>query len=266
MFDLTAAVIYGIVQGITEFMPISSSGHLAILPRYLSIEDPGVAFDLAMHVGTALSIIVYFNSDIRRLLGEAYYLLCNRGAKPKESYFLINIIAATAVSFLVIVLLKSFALAHGRDHQLIAVNLAAFGVVMLIADLFFPQNKDKSMDAKQIGGAVLIGAAQALAIFPGVSRAGITLTAGRFLGLTRLQAARFSFLLSLPVIIVGFIYKLPEITADTSNFDLMHCSVGMAASFVVGVLAIHFLLGIIGRVGLGVFCIYRIILAALLWF
>ena len=235
---------YGLIQGLTEFFPVSSSGHLALLPHFLNISDPGVLFDLSMHGGTVLAVIIYFRKDFGELL-----------RKPTSPY-LMHLGAATVTTFGLVLLIKQTASDYGRMPWLIAVNLVVFGIVLFVADKF--SRRDRELSYKS---AVLIGLLQAIAVFPGVSRSGATLLMGRFMGLPRESAARFSFLLSVPVIIGGILFKLPRFFEENLAFELTSCLLGVAISFVVGLCAIHFFLRIFVRTGIGIFCLYRIALA-----
>jgi undecaprenyl-diphosphatase len=263
--DYIAALWYGIIQGLTEFLPVSSSGHLAILPHFLKIEDPGVLFDLSMHIGTALSIIVYFRAEVKELIWESISLIKMRREHGPERSYAINMIVATGSTFVLALIIKSAAESFGRQPQLIAFNLFLFGILMFIADYFCQQSEDGQMNKINIKASVAIGLFQALALFPGVSRSGSTLTISRFLRLSRKEAARFSFLLSLPIIFAGFILKLPDFFKEGLKFDVMACFFGGGISFIVGIITIHFFLKVIKQIGLGVFAFYRLILAGMIY-
>ncbi len=260
--DWSSATIYGILQGLTEFLPVSSSGHLALLPHVLSIKDPGVVFDLAMHVGTAFSIIIYFFKDIKELLRALIALI--KGRPEAKSYYALNMVVATIVTFILVLLLKGLAKEFGRTPQMIAFNLALFGLLMFLTDVFFKDHDRPQMNEWQKGKVIFIGLFQALAIFPGVSRSGSTLTISRALGLGREEATRFSFLLSLPIILAGFLYKLPVLIEGGEPFSLSMCFMGIGVSFVVGLVTIHYFLKFIKRMGLWLFSLYRLILAGLI--
>lgn len=265
--DFLSAFYYGIIQGLTEFLPVSSSGHLALLPKFLKITDPGVVFDLAMHLGTAFSIIMYFYKDIKIILQESVSLLNKNHIKTDKSYFTLNLLIATVVTFVLVMIGKKFAFEYGRQVNLIAANLFIFGILMWVFDsrgiLSDSQHMSQKVDFKR---ASLIGFFQSIAIFPGVSRSGSTLTISRALGLSREESTRFSFLLSLPIIIGGFVFKLPELFGEEIQFDLIICLFGIVISFLVGLFTIHFFLIFIKRMGLWIFAIYRILLAILLIF
>lgn len=254
-------VIYGLIQGLSEFLPISSSGHLALLPYFLKIEDPGVLFDLSMHLGTALSILIYFRKKILSLVCELNNFL--RG--KREKFEAINMVISTFSSFVLILFIKDFAIGFGRSPMIIAFNLFLFGLIMWLFDKLISKNNDSLMKSFKPLYAILIGLAQSLAVFPGVSRSGITLTAARALGLSRKAGTEYSFLLALPIIIAGFIYKLPEFFNGDANFDFMICFCGMIVSFLTGIMTIHYFLKFISQMGLFIFFIYRAILALLIY-
>lgn len=257
-----AAITYGLIQGLTEFLPVSSSGHLALLPHFLDIKDPGVFFDLAMHVGTALSILLYFQKEVRHLISQLFSIIGNP-KRINEKAFVVNMGLATITTILFVFALKGFAKSYGRNPTMIGVNLILFGALMIFADKFFEDKETGIMNSLQIKKATAIGFFQALAIFPGVSRSGSTLTISRFLKLGREEATRFSFLLSLPLIFGGFLYKLPE--ASMESFDLTACLIGVVVSFVTGLVTIHFFLKFIKKIGLFAFGIYRFILAIIIF-
>lgn len=263
--DYYSSIVYGIIQGLTEFLPVSSSGHLAILPIAMKLDDPGVVFDLAMHVGTSLAVLLYFFGDIKILLFE-FIGLFSKKYRGRRSYVM-NLLLSTICTFVVVLLIKDIASKYGRALLPIAINLVVFGILMWICDFFRKKNFPEMMkNSFRPGRAVMIGIFQALAVFPGVSRSGITITISRLMGLSRVESSRYSFILSLPLIWAGFFYKLPEIVGEKLVFSFPVCMLGIFISFVVGLFAIHFFMGIISRIGLGVFAVYRIILAVVLYF
>jgi undecaprenyl-diphosphatase len=263
--DYLSATIYGVVQGLAEFLPISSSGHLALLPGALGISDPGVAFDLAMHVGTAMAVMIYFRQEVMALLISTFKLLRPGAPKDASSFFALNLIIATLTTIVIALGIKDIAASWGRGVEIIAINLLLFAILMSFADLFSPIKAitgKGAMESKLMWRhALLIGLFQGMAVFPGVSRSGATLTISRFLGLTRKESTRFSFVLSLPIIIGGFITKLPELMADGSKFNLYPALFGVGVSLVVGLLTIIFFLKFIERLGLIPFALYRVFLA-----
>ena len=260
--EFMVSFIYGLIQGITEFVPVSSSGHLAILPHLLHMEDPGVIFDLSMHVGTALAVIVYFKSDVSHLIISVIYFILRK--KMSEGYhnYTCNFLVATISTFIVVISIQSIALKYGRSDLFIGINLAVFGVLMYLADRYAPtKNRGQLFKEINIYDSILIGISQGLAIFPGVSRSGITLTMARFRGHKRHEAASFSFLLSLPIILGGFMIKSPQLFVVDRSFNLLTCFLGALFAFFFGLLGIHLFFKIIKNMGLGIFAVYRVALA-----
>lgn len=253
------AVVYGVIQGLSEFLPISSSGHLALLPYIMKIDDPGVVFDLMMHLGTALAIIFYFWKDIKG------YLNINGPSR----WFVRNFTFSTFISILAIFALMPIA-KHARSAQLIVFNLSFFGGILWLAD-WINSRKASLLDSPmysslQLQLAGLIGLAQALAIFPGVSRSGITLTAALLLGMRRKDAGQFSFLLSLPIIFAGIIKEIPDLIKNQDNSSLLILLTGVGTSFVVGLLTVHFFMSVISTIKLKYFAFYRWLIALIMIF
>ena len=253
LFD---AFFYGFIQGITEFFPISSSGHLVLLPHLLNLKDPGVAFDLFMHLGTALAVLIYFKKEISSLFQALvnFFLRKDHPSMPLLKNFFFSTLATLAV----ILLIQGWAQDYGRLLQVVAFNFIFFGVLMFVADHFLPTSF--KLERRH---ACFIGLAQALAIFPGVSRSGITLTMARFLKISRQESTRYSFLLSLPLIFAGILKEIVEIFFSSQKAPLVDFTMAFFAigvSFGIGILSIHFFLKLIQRWGLGFFALYRIAL------
>lgn len=269
--DIVTALIYGIIQGFSEFLPVSSSGHLALLPFFMELKDPGVVFDLCMHIGTALAVVIYFRVQIAKLLFELKPALTQFDSQLAEHHFIRNFVLATFISVLFIFCFRPFT-EYGRNPWFIAFNQAFFGILLWVAD--FLQRKNASPERGlgffsrgwQIKDAALIGFAQALAIFPGVSRSGITMSAAFMRGIDRKEAGAFSFLLSLPVIFGGVIFEIPEIkhSLEMGQQSWAILFTGVVTSFVVGFITIHYFMKLIARIHLGWFTAYRVVLAAIL--
>ena len=260
------AIVYGLIQGLSEFLPVSSSGHLALLPYVMNIKDPGVVFDLMMHLGTGVAVMTYFRSDIIRYVKMFSPALVNLKVGGPDRWFVRNFIFATFVSVLAIVLLMPLA-KNARDPWFIVFNLSFFGALLWVADSVNGKKQNllnSPMEFAQWKIAGLIGLAQALAIFPGVSRSGITLTAALLLGLRRKDAGAFSFLLSLPIIFAGILKEIPDLMKTQDSSSALILLTGVATSFVVGLLTIHFFMSLIGRIKLGYFAVYRWVIAALM--
>jgi undecaprenyl-diphosphatase len=233
--DSLQSVALGVVQGLGEFLPISSSAHLVLLPRYMHWPDPGLAFDVALHLGTLLAVLLYFWRDLATFL-KALIQPRNEalaGERQTVGYLLISTIPGA---------LAGLALEHKaetvfRSPALVAWALIGMGALLLLADRMSRGEKTLSQMTWQM--ALLIGAAQGFALIPGVSRSGVTITTALFLGMQRREAARFSFLMSIPIIAGAGILKFKEILLSPDKAVL---GVGLAAAAVSGFFAIWFLL------------------------
>lgn len=262
------AIIYGVIQGLSEFLPVSSSGHLALLPHVIQIQDPGVVFDLMMHLGTALAVATYFRHDIIRYVKVFTPALVDLKKGGEDRLFVRNFIFATFVSVVFIVALIPIS-KLARNPWFIVINLSIFGALLWIADIL-NRKRSSHLEAPMESGmqwklAGLIGLAQALAIFPGVSRSGITLTMALFLGMKRKEAGSFSFLMSLPIIFAGILKEVPDIMKEQNSSQLIVLVAGVVTSFIVGWATIHFFMKLIGRIQLGYFAIYRWAIALLVF-
>jgi undecaprenyl-diphosphatase len=260
--NLLYAIFLGLLQGVTEFLPISSSGHLALVQFFLGIEGGGLTFDVALHLGTLLGVIIYFRRDFSRMftalvkpqvLGEEA-----RRERLLALYICIGTIPAVVAGYL----LKDAVETVFRAPVLIAGLLAGAGLLLLLSDKLGSQQR--SMKTIGIADVAVIGMFQALALMPGVSRSGITMTAGLMRGLNRMSAARFSFLLSAPVILGAGVYNLPAIIRQGSEpGQLGFYLAGFISATVSGYLVIAFLLRFVQSHSFAVFAYYRFILAGL---
>lgn len=255
-----SAIFLGILQGVTEFLPISSSGHLVLAEFYLGIREAGLAFDVFLHLGTLLGVLLYFRRDfflmITALLNPH---VLGEGAVPQRRLFY-YICLGTVPAVVAGYFFKDTAETVFRSPYFVAATLAGAGLLLLAAD----RAGKHLRDMKSIGffDAVLIGVFQAFALMPGVSRSGITMTAGLMLGLNRMSAARFSFLLSVPVIFGAGVYNMPDIIRHGSVPGQMGFYIsGFAAAAVSGYLVIAFLLRFIQTHSFAVFAYYRLLLA-----
>jgi undecaprenyl-diphosphatase len=254
--DILQAGILGLVQGLGEFLPISSSAHLVIVPWLFNWEDQGLTFDIALHIGTLIAVAIYFWKDWLQLITKGV-----TDARSREGRLFWYLVLATIPGAMIGLLLEKKAETSFRNPVLIAIMLIALGIVLYWVD----RKSAKKIEAENISlkTSFLIGLSQALAIIPGVSRSGITMTTGLFLGLTREGAARFSFLLSAPIIFGAAIVKVPHIIANpaviTTNFI-----VGMVVSCVTGIASIGFLLRYVQTKTFLPFAWYRFILGALI--
>ncbi|MFP5459823.1 MAG: undecaprenyl-diphosphate phosphatase [Bacteriovoracia bacterium] len=269
--SILTALLYGIIQGFSEFLPVSSSGHLALLPFLMELKDPGVVFDLCMHLGTGLAVIIYFRKRIVELIRDLVPALMAPRSETPNHHFIRNFILATVTSVAFIFALKDIS-EQARNPWVIAFNQAVFGLVLWWADTVQRRshNAEKSSGffsrALRWQDALIIGAAQSIAIFPGVSRSGITLSAAFLRGIDRAEAGAFSFLLSIPVIFGGVVLEIPEIVQgiQTGEQSLPVMVTGILVSFMVGLATIHFFMTLIARIQLVWFTGYRLVLALIL--
>ncbi len=250
------AAVLGAIQGITEFLPISSSAHLYAVPEMLGWKYEGVAFDVALHWGTLLARLAAFWRD---WLGIAQGVLKATPAGGTARSTLLRLAAASVPAVIAGLLLQDEASAHLRALPLQATMLVVFGVLLWWVDRRRPGGRHAELPGW--GTSLLVGAAQAVALVPGVSRSGITMTAGRAAGLDRVSAARFSFLLATPVTFGAGLLELRHLPHDLPVATL---AAGMATSALVGLLAIRGLLHWLGRAGFGAFCAYRVAFAAVI--
>ncbi len=257
---LEQIVVLAIVQGITEFLPISSSGHLILIPVLTGWTDQGMTTDVMVHVGSLAAIIVYFWRDVLSIL--AGFLDLMRGRWSNRARLAVYITAATVPAIAFGLVLKWLGLLDKiRGVEIVAWNALIFGVLLLVADKM--GSRLKAMEDMTFGPAMIIGLSQALALIPGTSRSGITMSAARFLGFERAEAARFSFLLGIPAITGAGVLTIVEMN---SNGHVMPPGAVTAAifTFFSALAAIAFLMAMVKRMSFTPFVIYRILLAGFL--
>jgi undecaprenyl-diphosphatase len=254
--SITQALVLGLIQGLAEFLPISSSAHLALAPYLFHWKDPGLAFDVALHVGTLVAVLWYFRAQWISLIAAGVRLILNRRASSEEERRVVYLIIATIPGAIAGLALESYAESAFRDPRLIAVVLIVMGLVLWVVDKNAAQ--DRPLETMRWTDALMIGLAQMFAILPGVSRSGSTITAGRGLRFTREGAAVFSFLMSMPIIAAASILKVPHVLkSEGLSAPLL---VGVLASAISGWLAIAVLLRFVVRRSYGVFAAYRVVL------
>jgi undecaprenyl-diphosphatase len=259
--DNLHAVWLALLQGLTEFLPISSSAHLILVPQLLGWTDQGLAFDVAVHVGTLLAVLIYFRDDVIHLLRAWWRSLTRRewSADARLAWFVLLGTVPAAVAGL---LLHDLIEARLRSPLVIALATIGFGILLWVADL--RGRHIRSEQALRVVDVLWIGFAQALALIPGTSRSGITITAALALGLTRTAAARFSFLLSIPVILMAGGYEARTLASQAGPVAWDAIVLGTAVSAISAWLAIHFFLRLIERIGMLPFVVYRLLLGLLL--
>jgi undecaprenyl-diphosphatase len=261
------AAFIGLIQGLTEFIPVSSSAHLIVVPRLLGWNDPFInsnAFDVMLHMGTLVALLIYFWTDLVRLLGAWLASIRDRsiGQDPDRRLAWLIFISMLPGAVLGAVG-ESFFDTFFREHSLlfIAALLGIGATILWLAEWL--GSRRRHMEDLRTVDAVGIGAAQALALFPGISRSGITISAGLFAGLTREAAARFSFLMATPIIAGAGIWKARELLGGgLAGADLLPLAAGFATALAAGLLAIAFLLAFLRRRSTALFIGYRYALAA----
>jgi undecaprenyl-diphosphatase len=268
--SIIQSIILGIMQGAGEFLPISSTAHLIIIPYLFHWPDPGLSFDVALHLGTLIALVAFFWKDWMEILFNFQYSVFNTlGIKsnkiPSARYYIQNssllwlIIIATIPGVIFGLLLESKAEAAFRNPLLIAFTLGFVGLILFLADKYLTHKRTiKELNWKD---SLLIGISQAIAIIPGVSRSGATITTGLWRGLSRVDAARFSFLLSMPIIFGAAVLKLPRLFSHGLSLELF---LGILFSAISGYLAIKYLLKFVERSSYRVFFWYRLGLALLI--
>ncbi len=264
--ELLQAVLLGLIQGLTEFLPVSSSGHLILVPHVLGLKDQGLAMDAILHLATLLAIIIYFRRDLSKLLLSLFTRKANDPYRPLAW----SIVAASFPAGLAGLFMGDWIETHLRNPTFVAGNLLFWSFVFFAADRGSTRKESESDELIQRGwGKVLfIGFAQAIALLPGTSRSGITISAGLFSRLSQPAAARFSFLLGTPIILAAGLHKTVSLFNDTQQeflFTPFQFLMGFLVAFAVGYWTIRCLLAIVSRVGLLPFIIYRVLLAGLIF-
>jgi len=252
------ALVLGIIQGLSEFLPISSSAHLALAPWILHWPDPGLAFDVALHFGTLVAVLWYFWAEWIALLVAAKDIVVKRRIETENERRVLFLIIATIPGAIAGLALEKQAESTFRDPRLVAVALIVMGALLWFIDRFAA--RDRALATMKWTDALLVGIAQMFAIIPGVSRSGSTITAGRALRFTREDAAVFSFLMSMPIIAAAAVLKMPQAIREQGFSAPM--IVGILASAVSGWLAISVLLRVVTRHSYGIFAAYRVLLGA----
>jgi undecaprenyl-diphosphatase len=261
--DLFQAIVLGIVQGLTEFLPISSSGHLRIVPAFAGWDDPGAAFTAVIQLGTMAAVVLYFRQDLLRI-ARAWLAALRDPSRRSELDARLGwyLILGTVPIVIFGVAFKDQIENGARDLYLIGTTLIVLGLVLLAAEKVSRRDRDLSSITRR--DAVAIGFAQALALIPGVSRSGATISAGLFLGMDRVSAARFSFLLSIPAVVLSGLYELKDVVNGSAEgaAGLGPTAVATLLAFISGYLSIAFLLKFLTTHTTGVFVAYRIALGA----
>ena len=263
--DWLQTIILAIIQGLTEFLPISSSAHLILPAKLLGWPDQGLAFDVAVHVGSLVAVIVYFRVEViamtRAWFGSLPKLTQSESLEPNARLAWAVLLGTIPVGVIGLVL-KAFIENNFRSAFIIAIATIAFALLLWVADRRKELTRDEySLRFKDI---MVVGFAQAIALIPGTSRSGITMTAGLMLGLTREAAARFSFLLSIPVITLAGGLLVIELIQSSMPVDWPKIALGTGIATLSAYTCIHLFMALIERIGFLPFIIYRIALGAIL--
>ncbi len=261
--DALHAFLLAVIQGLTEFLPISSSAHLVLLPIIMQWQDQGVVIDIAAHLGSLLAVVFYFRHDLSKLVIS---WLRSFGVEHKSDNARLawNIFWATIPIFIVALFVQAYLLVYARNAVVIGIASIVFALLLWLADKRGSQKRtNKELNVKD---ALLIGFAQTFALVPGASRSGVTMTAGMWVGLTRVEAARFSFLLAIPTILAASVYGAYKGMIQEASIDWALTIGVTACSAIVAFLCIDWFLKVVTKLGMMPFVIYRIVLGIVLLF
>lgn len=255
------ALVLSLLQGLTEFLPISSSGHLILVPRLFNWSDQGLAFDIMVHLGTVMAVLIYFRTEFKNLVlslikpGFTFY---------KKLFFVLCVALIPAGIFGII--FKNFVSGSGRNVVLVSANLIFWGAILILSEYYYKKNQKFKIDFNNIGfkKGLFIGLSQAMAVFPGTSRSGITISAGLFADFTREAAMKFSFLVGVPVILGAGLVNVFDLVKTGEDVAIVPIIVGLLGAFFSGLAAIHFMMKFVKKNGLFYFGIYRILLGIFL--
>ncbi|RYV01067.1 undecaprenyl-diphosphatase [Shewanella sp. OPT22] len=259
--DTFQVIILALIQGLTEFLPISSSAHLILPAQLLGWQDQGLSFDIAVNTGSLLAVIIYFRKEVWQLL-TAWLTSVFKQKHSADSKLAWWIILATIPAVGFALLFKDYVETVFRSIEVIAATTIIFGLLLWWADKL----THKDLTEYQTGWkkALIIGIAQALAMIPGTSRSGVTITAGLVLGLSRQAAARFSFLMAIPVGFGAAVFQAKDFAETSHATDWHALTLGTSVSFISAYVCIHYFLKLISRMGMTPFVIYRLVLGAVL--
>ena len=256
------AFLLSVIQGVTEFLPISSSAHLVLLPIIMDWRDQGIIIDIAAHFGSLLAVVFYFRSDLQKLIIGWFQSFGSSTNVNEDGRLAWLLIWATLPIMVAAIIFNVYALEHIRDAVIIATASIIFGLLLWVADL--RRKNTRKIKELTLKDAILIGLAQSVALVPGASRAGVTITAGIWLGLSRVEAARFSFLLAIPTILAAAIfgcYRATQVEIMVQwglVFGVVTCSA------VSAFLCIHWFIKFVSQIGMLPFVLYRILLGVVL--
>lgn len=258
--DLIQLIVLALIQGLTEYLPVSSSAHLILVGQLAAWEDQGLVLDVATHWGTLLAVLIYFRRELIKLLVAVLPGSADR--HPQQRRLATGLLVASVPVIVVGILAADLIADDFRSVELIAWTTIVFGLLLGLADWL--GRRTRVLQDITLPAAVWIGIAQVLALVPGVSRSGITITAGLALGYDRQAAARFSFLLAIPVLTAAGAYGSYQIAVDAVTVPWLDFGLAVGLSMVTGLACIWAFLALLDRIGLWPFVIYRVILGVLL--
>jgi undecaprenyl-diphosphatase len=260
--DALQAIVLGIVQGLTEFLPISSTAHLRIVPAFLGWDDPGTAFTAVVQLGTMAAVLVYFRRDLWNIARATLRSIREpQERRTVDARLGWGIVLGTAPIAVLGLLFKNKVETDARQLTLIAIALIVMGLVLELAER--TGRKERPIESLSVKDGVTIGFAQALALVPGVSRSGATISAGLFLGLDRAAAARYSFLLSVPAVVLSGLFELKDV-GKGGGAGFGATALATVLAFIVGYASIAWFLKYLARHPVTVFVIYRVVLGVVL--
>ena len=264
MTEILKAILLGVVQGLTEFLPVSSTAHLRIIPTFFGWGDIGASYTAVIQVGTMIAIILYFRNDLMNMTKSMMLSLKTKDFNSKDTRLLIMIIIGTIPIVIAGFLLKDLIRHQFRNMYIVAASLIFFSIILMIADRFTKKKVDLNSISYKDG--IIIGIFQAMALIPGASRSGSTISGAFFRNMTREDAARFSFLLSIPAVLLSGVYELFSQRATLLSGDsaILSLVIATVVSGVVGYWSIWFLLSFIKKHSMMLFVIYRVIFGILI--
>ena len=261
--DIIQIVIVAIVQGLTEFLPVSSSAHLILVPVLFDWPDQGLVFDVAVHLGSLIAVVVYFRIEVRDMLIAWLSSVSGKG-HSENSKLAWWVIIGTIPAVLAGLIFKDVIEIHLRSGLVIAATTILFGLLLWWSD--HKQTSTRNEYQLTLKDVIIIGCAQAIALIPGTSRSGITMTAALFLGLGRQAAAKFSFLLSMPIIVAGSVLQVYDLVTSDAQVIWGELILAIILSAISAGICIHLFLKLIDKVGMLPFVIYRLVLGVFLLF
>ncbi len=255
-------IVLAIIQGLAEYMPISSSGHLILLSKFTAFEDQGLVLDIALHFGSILAVIIYFYKDILLVIKDLFASRFVPSLKTEGSRLFWLLVVATIPAVVVGLALYYSGMEWLRSIRIVGWNILIFGTVLWFVDKY--SNSDKKIEDLTIKHALFIGVAQSMALIPGTSRSGVTITMARFLGINRIEAAKFSMLLSIPAIVGASLLAGWELYRSDEVVHLFEIFNAVSYSFIISIAVIFFMMSWLKKYSFLPFVVYRVILGLVL--